>query len=74
MCRLVATSSIVSYPGAAGGFSAVMVRCEEHGWHFAGSGAPFDGAALCPIGRIEKATEEALERIWSASRQPPPND
>lgn len=74
MCRLVATATTALHPERAGGFAVVMVRCEEHGWHFAGDGAPFDGTALCPIGRIEKATEEALERIWSASRQPPPND
>ena len=66
MCRLVATASTPFHPGGGGGFAVVMVRCEEHGWHFAGDGAPFDGTALCPIGRIEKATEEALERIKAA--------
>lgn len=66
MCRLVST--IVPdgpSPSVSGNALAkVVIRCEQHGWTFDGY-----GKHLCPIGKIEKATDDALAKIAEASRK-----
>ena len=44
----------------------MVVRCETHNWDMQHMPVTFEGM-LCPIGRIEKATEEALAKIKAAS-------
>ena len=48
---------------ATGAYRAVA-QCETHGWHdLPGVTQDLPGGNLCPIGRIEQATEEALAKI-----------
>jgi hypothetical protein len=49
---------------ASGGGAKAITRCEMHNW-------TFDGpvSELCPIGRIEQATEDAIARIIRAEER-----
>jgi len=49
--------SLVGYSG-----SVAQVRCTTHHWEFP-TGMTLAADALCPMGRIEQATDEALAKI-----------
>ena len=52
------------------GTGRVVCECETHGMPM--SGAPTNPAVdLCPIGRIEAATEAALAKIEQATKEAP---
>ena len=46
----------------------VVGRCQTHGMPVQPS--PTDATTMCPIGRIEEATEQALKAIADAKGQP----
>lgn len=51
------------------GYAGVAVRCKTHGWDFQVGGqctTQTEYKAICPIGRIEEATEIALKKIKAA--------
>ena len=52
------------YRDAGSGHTEVRVRCATHDWDAPGGGITVD--SLCPIGRIEEATEVALAKIGVA--------
>lgn len=62
-CRIIAYCVPEGPPYYASGAAVAVSRCETHNWDF-GRGPT---QALCPIGRIEKATEEAIARIKEAA-------
>lgn len=47
--------------------SVGQCQCATHRWPFP-TGAPIGSDDLCPIGRIEDATEKALAAIAAAQR------
>ena len=61
-CRILASHSAGPF-----GQGVAVFRCEEHGIAMEG---PVDTHTLCPIGRIEQATEEALKKIAEAAISP----
>ena len=48
---------------ALSGLATSQVRCTTHSWYWERGAALTDVAGLCPVGRIEDATEAALEKI-----------
>lgn len=48
--------------------SASQCRCTTHGWMFVTGELMHDGK-LCPIGMIERATDEAIRRIEDAKTE-----
>ena len=54
----------------SGGYSesVAIAVCETHNWQFS-DGQPVRAGDLCPIGKIEAATEAALERINQAAQE-----
>lgn len=63
MTRCRFTSMVV--PGL-GGMGTAYTYCEEHGGMPVTIPSFTSGEVLCPIGRIEKATEEALAKLADA--------
>lgn len=57
-CKLLSYVCPEGPPYYANGPVKTVTRCETHNW-------TFDGAAslMCPIGRIEEATDNAIARI-----------
>jgi hypothetical protein len=56
---------IISYmvpEGPPNAGTKAVCKCASHEWIFEG---PFSPEMMCPIGRIEDATEKAIERISS---------
>mgnify|MGYP000650275520 CR=1 FL=1 len=68
MCKLISYSAPEGPPYYANGPWRAVIKCEEHGMDM---GTYFsqlpDQTPLCPIGKIEKATEEALAKIAAAT-------
>jgi hypothetical protein len=68
MCKIVSYAVPEGPPYYANGPYRAVTKCEEHGMDM---GSYFtqlpDQPALCPVGKIEKATEEALAKIAAAS-------
>lgn len=62
-CKLLNFMVPEGPPYYASGASRAVTRCETHNWTF--EGPPTE---LCPIGRIEQATEQAIERIKNHDR------
>ena len=60
-CHIIAFA--VSDPGNHG-MGRAAFRCEAHNWQVDG---PVGAGDLCPIGRIEQATEEALKMLSDAA-------
>jgi len=51
------------------GAGYAVIRCEVHNFPMEGL-ATTSAGSLCPIGRIERATEEALAKIERAQKLP----
>lgn len=64
----IAWHSVPDGPHAAGPWRAVA-QCKTHNWWDVSAATQHlpHGTALCPIGRIEEATEAALAKIAAAS-------
>lgn len=54
-------------PGSVAGTARAVYECVTHGMPVASMHLP--GSELCPIGRIEAATEAALAKIEAARNQ-----
>lgn len=71
-CELV--SNYVVEHGYSRGAAYVLTHCRTHNWDFGSSVVAID--ALCPLGRIEQATDAALAAIREehlrATDNPPP--
>lgn len=64
MCRIVSYAVPEGPPYYANGPYRAVSRCEEHGIPMDGYLAQLpDQPTLCPIGKIEAATEAALAKI-----------
>jgi hypothetical protein len=61
LCQMNSYAVPEGPPYFANGGVKSITKCETHNWMTEG---PASG--LCPIGRIEQATEDALERIQQA--------
>ena len=65
-CSIIChTTSYSHLPNSYGAETNVVTVCETHKWTFP-EGQPTGAGDFCPIGRIEQATEEALEKIAAA--------
>lgn len=42
------------------GLGVAMSRCDAHDWNFGVGGCQ---SGMCPVGRVEKAIDEGIERI-----------
>jgi hypothetical protein len=62
-CKLTQTAVPEGPPYYANGAVKIVNNCETHSWIF-------DGPALqmCPIGRIEEATDQAIKHIQTGHR------
>lgn len=66
-CRILV--SVTANAGTIPGSNLIEYRCETHGIPMAAPSVhAFGGEALCPIGKIEKATAEALAAIAEAKK------
>jgi hypothetical protein len=66
-CDIISFAVPNGPPNANGNYAARgITQCRTHHWQI--DGTAFVGG-LCPIGRIEHATEQALERIAHATDQ-----
>lgn len=61
MCKLI-SFVVPESPMAAMSRGIVSTKCMTHNWDFP-LGAPIAQGDLCPLGRIEQATEDALAKI-----------
>ena len=61
-CRIISYMVPEGPPYYANGQVRAVSKCETHGW-------TFDGPCteMCPLGRIDDATEKAIERIKLAT-------
>ena len=65
-CSFYSRNAATALEAATLSFHSVAVAiCEAHGWQFS-EGQPMRAGELCPIGKIEAATEAALEAIERA--------
>jgi hypothetical protein len=65
-CKLISYSVPEGPPYYANGPTRTVRKCETHGF-------PMELAAtdeMCPIGRIEDATDKAIKRIEASARTP----
>ena len=61
MCKLI-SYVVPENPFMATSRAVGTSRCETHNWDF-GFGYPVGEGTLCPLGRIEQAIEEGLEKL-----------
>jgi hypothetical protein len=64
MCKVISYAVPDGPPYYAFGPVKAISKCETHSW-MADPAAFVEG--LCPLGRIEKATEDALSKIMERS-------
>lgn len=62
-CRIISYVVPEGPPYYVNGTMRAVHRCEVHNFDVAD---PYAAGDLCPIGRIEKATDEAIEKINAA--------
>lgn len=68
-CRIIFCSVPEGPPYYANGPYRLEGRCEVHNMSMAGVCSQLPNQdVMCPIGRIEKATEEGLAKLAAASR------
>lgn len=68
MCRIATYAVPDGPPYYAGSSYKTVSKCEEHNWVMDGYFTQLpDQPTLCPIGRIEKATEDAMAKIAAAA-------
>ena len=56
---------VLEHPMHSNSPAVAHAQCTTHQWSFGTAPVHVDG--VCPLGRIEKATEEALEKIGLAA-------
>ncbi len=67
MCKLISYAVPEGPPYYGFGANRLVAKCETHCWVVDPVLLPISADTLCPIGRIEKAIEDGLDKIAAAA-------